>query len=243
VISESVARNLLGGRDPLGMRLFCGNFEFWSQKWCRVVGEVADVRAESDKSPLLAAYFPLWVNSEIAETLVVRTGMNPASAAGAIREAIWSVDPDLAIPQEKTLKTVLASDEAPRRYGTSLLALFAVCAVLLAMLGLYAVMSHSVSQRNHEIGIRMALGARRADILGDVLAQGGRLALVGVVFGLAAALGLTRLMASMLFGMSATDPPTFVAVVAVSLGVALLACWVPAQRAMRVDPMTALRHE
>ena len=243
VISESVARSALRGRDPIGMHVECNHFGGPHETDCRVVGEVADVRAESDQAPLLVAYFPLWVYSETSETLVVRTKMDPTSAAGAIREAIWSVDPNLAIPQQKTLSTILASAEAPRRYETSLVTLFALCALLLAMLGLYAVISYSVSQRSHEIGVRMALGAQRGDVLRLVLGQGAKFALVGVVVGIAVALALTRLMASQLFGISAQDPFTFAGVAAILILVALLACYIPARRAMKVDPMVALRYE
>jgi predicted permease len=243
VISESVARKVLRGRDPIGMHVDCSHFGGPQETGCRVVGVVADVRAQSDQAPLLVAYFPLWVYSETAESLLVRTKMDPASAAGAIRDAIWSVDPNLAIPQEKTLSTILSGAEAPRRYETSLVALFALCAVLLAMLGLYAVISYSVSQRSREMGVRIALGAQRADVLGLVLGQGTRMALIGVAVGIAAALGLTRLMASQLFSISATDPLTFCGVAILLMPVALLACYIPARRAMRVDPMVALRYE
>jgi predicted permease len=243
VISESVVRTVLGGRDPLGMHVFCGGFEFGSQKWCRVVGEVADVRAESDQAPDLAVYFPLWLNSEASETLVVRTKADPKSTAGAIRQAVWSVDGELAIPQEKTLKTILASAEAPRRYETSLVTLFALCAVLLAMLGLYAVISYSVSQRNHEIGVRMALGARRRDVLRLILREAMLLATAGIAAGMGGALALTQFLRSLLFEIQPADPPTFVAV-AISLAVVTLAaCWIPVQRAMRIEPMEALRFE
>ena len=243
VISQSVARNVLHGRNPLGTHVNCSHFEGPKQPWCRVVGVVADVRAEADKKPLLIAYFPLWINSELTESLVVRTKMNPMSAAREIREAIWSADPDLAIPQEKTLRTILASNEAPRRYETSLVVLFALCAALLAMLGLYAVVAYSVTQRGHEIGVRIALGAQRSDVLRLVLGQGLRMALIGLAIGIAAALGLTQLMASELFGVTAHDPLTFLGVAAVLMLVATAACYIPARRAMRVDPMVALRYE
>jgi len=243
VISQSVARNVLHERNPLGTHVDCSHFEGPKQKWCRVVGVVADVRAEADKNPLLVAYFPLWINSELTESLVVRTRMNPRSATREIREAIWSADPDLAIPQEKTLRTILASNEAPRRYETSLVVLFAMCAALLAMLGLYAVVAYSVTQRGHEIGVRIALGAQRSDILRLILGQGVRMVLIGVAIGIATALGMTQLMASELFGVTAHDPLTFLGVAAALMLVAVAACYIPARRATCVDPITALRCE
>jgi putative ABC transport system permease protein len=243
VISQSVVLNVLHGRNPLGMHVDCSHFEGPKEKWCRVVGVVADVRAEADEKPLLGAYFPLWINSELTESLVVRTKMNSTSAAHEIREAIWSADPDLAIPQVKTLRTILASNEAPRRYETSLVVLFAMCAALLAMLGLYAVVAYSVTQRGHEIGVRIALGAQRSDVLRVILGQGARMALIGVAIGISTALGLTQLMASELFGVTAHDPLTFLSVAVLLMLVAVAACYIPALRAMRVDPITALRYE
>jgi putative ABC transport system permease protein len=244
MISESVARKVLGGRDPLGMHVYCSNFTFGPEKkWCRVVGEVADVRAESDQAATLAVYFPLWLNSQVSETLVVRTKMDPTAATSAIRQAIWRVDPELAIPQEKTLKTILARAEAPRRYETSLVTLFALCAVLLAMLGLYAVISYSVTQRGHEIGVRMALGARRSDVLHMVIREAMLLATIGIAAGIAGALALTRFLRTLLFEIRPTDPATFASVAILLLTVALAACYIPARRAMRVEPMVALRYE
>ena len=243
VISESVARNALHGRDPIGMHVDCSHFGGPKETGCTVVGVVADARTASDQAPPLVAYFPMWIYSETTESLIVRTKMDPNSAAGAIRDVIWSVDPNLAIPQQKTLSTILASSEAPRRYETSLVTLFALCALLLAMLGLYAVISYSVSQRNHEMGVRIALGAQRGDVLRLVLGQGAKMALVGVAIGIAAALAVTRLMTSQLFGITAHDPLTFAGVAALLMLVALAACYIPARRAMRVDPMVALRYE
>jgi putative ABC transport system permease protein len=242
VVSESVAHKAISGRDPLGMHLFCGHFNE-TQKWCRVVGVVGDVRAESDQAPLLAVYFPLWVNSEASETLVVRTKMDPTATAGAIRQAVWSVNPQLAIPQEKTLKTILGNAEAPRRYETSLAALFGLCAVLLAMLGLYAVISFSVSQRTHEIGVRMAIGAQRADVLRMVMREAMLLTGAGIVLGIVVALAMMRFLQSLLFEIKPTDPATFGGVAILLIIVALAACYIPARRAMRVDPMVALRYE
>lgn len=243
VISQSVAQKLVGGRDPLGMNVECGHFSVGKEQWCRVIGVVSDARAESDVAPLLAVYFPLWLYSPPLESLVVRTTMDSTAAAGAIREAIWSVDPTLGIPQERTLGTILSTAEAPRRYETSLVIVFAVCAVLLAMLGLYAVISYSVTQRTHEIGVRSALGAQKIDVLRMVVGEAMLLAGIGVAAGIAGALALARLLRTMLFEIQPTDPPTFIAV-AILLGlVALGACLIPAQRAMRIEPMEALRYE
>jgi predicted permease len=243
IISESVARKVVGARDPMEMHVSCGNFNVQEQKWCRVIGEVADVRAESDQAPILAVYFPLWLYPDVPETLVVRTKMDPTAATGAIRQAVWSVDPDLAIPQETTLKTILATAEAPRRYETTLITLFALCAVLLAMLGLYAVISYSVSQRNHEIGVRMTLGAEQRDVWRLVLREAMLLASVGIVAGIGVALALARFLRSFLFEIQPTDPLTFIAVAGLLAVVALAACWIPARRATSVDPIVALRYE
>jgi predicted permease len=243
IISESVARKVIGARDPMGMHVSCGNFNVQEEKWCRVIGEVADVRAESDQAPILAVYFPVWLYSDEPETLVARTKMDPTAAAGAIRQAVWSVEPDLAIPQETTLKTILATAKAPRLYETSLITLFALCAVSLAMLGLYAVVSYSVSQRNHEIGVRMTLGAEQRDVWRLVLREAMSLASGGIVAGIGGALALTRFLRSFLFEIQPTDPLTFTGVAVLLTVVALAACWIPARRATRVDPLVALRYE
>ncbi|MGB7471762.1 MAG: FtsX-like permease family protein, partial [Candidatus Acidiferrum sp.] len=243
MISESVARKVLAGRDPLGMQIDCSDFAFGPQKWCRVVGVVGDIRDDSDQAPVLAAYFPLWLYSSPSETLVVRTEMDPAPAADAIRQAIWSVDPDLAVPHVRTLKTIMGSAEAPRRYETSLAALFAFCAAFLAMLGLYGVISFSVSQRGHEIGVRMALGAQRADVLRAFMREAMLLTGAGIAFGVAVALAITQLLRSFLFEIQPTDPATFASVAILLTTGALAACWIPARRATRGDPMVALRYE
>ncbi|MGB6358040.1 MAG: ABC transporter permease [Candidatus Acidiferrales bacterium] len=237
VISENIARKLLQGRNPIGLHLL------WENKASRVIGVVGDVRTAADSKTVFAVYAPIWSWNESDETLVVRTSMDPRAASSAIRNAIWSVNSQIAIPREELLKTIVQQAIAPRQYETFLGALLAAFAVLLAALGLYGVISYSVKQSTHEIGVRIALGAQRRDILRLVLWHGGRLALLGVGIGIVAASLLTRLLSSLLFGIRPTDPLTFASVVILLVLVALLACYIPARRAMRVDPMVALRYE
>ena len=175
--------------------------------------------------------------------LAVRTQQEPASVTAAIRDAIRGLDPDLPVFKVTTMERLVADSTARQRFAMFLLGLFAAVAMVLAAVGLYGVMSYTVSQRSREIGIRMALGAQARDVLRLVLGQGMRLIAVGIGLGVLAALGLTRLMTSLLFGVSATDPGIFVLISAVLVGVALLACLVPTGRATRVDPMVALRYE
>lgn len=243
LISESIARKLLPGRNPIGMHLLWDEGGSGPPTPREIIGVVGDVRTASDGPAVPTVYLPLWTYYQPETTLVVRSRIDPAALEKPISAAVWSADPQIAISQERTLETVVASSEAARRYETSLGAAFAVFALLLAALGLYGVISYSVRQRTHEIGIRIALGAQSADILRDVVGQGARMTLIGIAIGVAASFGLTREIATMLFGVSATDPLTFAAVAALLLAVALLACWIPARRAMHVDPMKALRDE
>jgi len=240
LISESVAHRLLPGRNPIGMHLIWGQGDVKPRE---IIGEVGDIRNASDEPDIQAVYIPIWIFNQSNETLVVRTAMDPSGATDSIRRAVWSVDPEVAIPRARTLHTVVLNSEATRRYETFLGALFAVFAVLLSALGLYGVISYSVGQRTHEIGIRIALGADRSEVLGMVMWQGAKLAILGVGIGIAAALGLTRSLSSLLYDVRPSDPPTFIATTFILVGVALLASYVPARRAMRVDPMVALLQE
>jgi putative ABC transport system permease protein len=237
VISGSVAKAFLRGRDPIGLHLK------WEGKVFRVIGVVADVRESADGKTGLTVYVPLWSFNEQDETLVVRTSVDPRAAASEIRAAIWGVNSQIAIPQEETLEGVVNASVAPRQYETVLGALFAILALVLAALGLYGVISYSVSQRIYEIGIRMALGAQRRDILRLVIGQGGKIALAGIAAGIIVSLASTRLIQSELFGVTAADPLTFVSVVVFLLCVTLMAVYIPARRAMKVDPLVALRYE
>jgi putative ABC transport system permease protein len=175
--------------------------------------------------------------------LAVRVTGDPMSVAAAARQAVWSVDPTQPVSNIRTMDEILAEEVAQRRIGMTLLAAFAALALALASLGIYGVLSYSVAQRTQEIGIRMALGAGRKDVLRIVLADGMRLAAAGVAIGLGASFALTRLMAGLLFGVSASDPRTLGGVTLLLITVAFVACFIPARRATKVDPMVALRTE
>jgi putative ABC transport system permease protein len=241
LISDSVARRLLPGRNPIGRHLLWAPNEA-PRPW-EVIGVVGDVRVSPEKPADLAIYVPIWSYSEMNETLVVRTSMDPRAAATVVRRAIWSVDPQVAIPRAQTLKTIVETSQAPRRYETWLSAMFGLFALVIAAFGLYGVVSYSVSERTHEIGIRMALGAQKSSVLKMVVRHGFRLVLTGVGIGILATLGLTRFLSSLLYGVKPTDPLTYVAVSLILMAVALLACYMPARRASRLNPTVALRYE
>jgi putative ABC transport system permease protein len=249
VIDETMASKYFPNEEPVGKRLRLGEP---TNPWFEIVGVVAD----SKSSGLEATSYPgLYIpyqqrQATLVESLVgrsinlfVRTAADPSQSIPALRHAMREIEPDQAVTDIQPLAQVLSDSIAPQRFRTLLLSLFALVAVLLASLGIYGVMNYTVSQRTREFGIRVALGAETRDVLRLVLRQGLTLALLGVVLGLAASFGLTRLMQSFLFGVSAIDPLTFLSVSLFLTGVALLACWFPARRATKVDPMIALRGE
>jgi len=175
--------------------------------------------------------------------LVVRTSVEPTSLSLPLRNAVWAVDKDQPVSNIRAMDDIVSEAVARQRFSTMLLGIFASLALVLAAVGIYGVMSYSVAQRTREIGVRMALGAQRTDVLKLTMGQGFKLVAIGVGLGLIAAFILTRVMASLLFGVSATDPTTFVAISLILMTVALLASYIPSLRAMKVDPMVALRYQ
>jgi putative ABC transport system permease protein len=241
IINETMARRLFGDDDPLGKRIRSWRDE---NQLREIVGVVEDVRYFGRDDDLRGlVYVPHAQNAWRTMMLTVRTYGDPASATSAIRAQIAAADKDLAVANLETMTTILNRSVAPRRASMLLLVAFGSIAALLAVIGIYGVLSYSVAQRAQEIGVRIALGARSSDVLRLVIAQGMRLTIAGVAIGLGAAFALTRLMASLLFSTSATDPLTFAAIALLLTLVALLACYLPARRATRVDPMVALRYE
>jgi putative ABC transport system permease protein len=242
IINETMARQYFADEEPLGRRI---TMKDWGPPLTgEIVGVVGDVKAnglESETRPMIYWNHPQF--PQIFNNLVIRTGSDPMSVVAAVKSQIWSVDQEQTIASISLMDRILADSVAQRQFYMLLLAIFAFVALLLAAVGIYGVMSYTVTQRTHEIGIRMALGARQGDVLKMVVGHGLFLALMGVALGLVTAYAATRLMESMLFGVTATDPLTFVGVAVVLTGVALLACFVPARRAAKVDPMVALRYE
>ncbi len=241
IINETMARRMFHDEDPIGKRIRSWRDENLLRE---IVGVVQDVRYYGLGDELRGlVYIPHTQNTWRLMLLSVRTTGDAANLIGSIRDQIWSVDKDIAIANPKTMKETLAQSVAPQRFSTLLLAIFAALAMALAAVGIYSVLSYSVTQRAHELGIRMALGARAGDVIRLVVAHGMKLTLTGVAIGLASAFALTRLMKSLLYEVSATDPLTFILIPLILTGVALAASFIPARRATRVDPVEALRHE
>jgi predicted permease len=251
IVSETAGRQFWPGQDPIGKRIRWGIYTPWQT----IVGIVGDVNDEPLGHPAqLHVYRPylqmadlFFEDSRFGEVrsmnLAVRSQTDPASLTSAVIGQIHSLDPDLTVAHIRTMAQVISSSVAGPRFNTLILGAFAAVALFLAAIGIYGVMAYATTQQTHEIGIRLALGAQPRNVLYLVLRRGVRLAGVGAAFGVAAALALTRLMAGLLYDVSSTDPVTFSCVVILLLAIALLACYVPARRAMRVDPIVALRYE
>jgi len=241
LVNETMARKFWPGEDPLGKRLRMGDTK---GPWRTVVGVVGDVLHRGLDAPhTLQIYLPTAQFTDSTAVLAVRTETDPIAVAAAVRSEISSIDSQVPVSGVATMDEVVSASVANQRFTALLFLLFGVIALLLTAVGIYGVISYGVSQRTHEIGIRLALGARRCEVLGLIVGEAMRPALLGALLGLFAAFGLSRLLTNLLFNVKPTDPPVFAAVLLLLVGVALLASYIPARRATRVDPMVALRHE
>jgi Acidobacterial duplicated orphan permease len=244
VISETTARRFWPGENAVGKHIKVGRSAS-PRPWLTVVGIVKDVRQfELVVEPKPQMYLP-YQQVEFFEprALIIRTNFDPLSLAGSVRQTVWELDKDQPVSDISSMEEVISDSVARQRFSMLLLGVFAGVALVLAAVGIYGVMSYSVAQRTHEIGIRMALGAQRSDVMKMTIGQGLRLVLTGVAIGLAGAFVLTRVMSTLLFGVSPTDPLTFISISIVLVSVAVLASYVPALRATRIDPMFALRYQ
>ena len=244
VIDEEFARRYFPDVEPLGQHIRPGG-NSPKNPLAEIVGVVRRVKMDglSEDSNRVQSYYPFRQLPNSGMTVTVKTAGDPLGLVSAVREQVLSIDPDQPVYNVNTMEQLRSDSIAPDRLNLILLASFAAVALILAGVGIYGVMAYSVTQRTHEIGIRMALGARQSDVLGMVIRQGMKLAVIGLAIGLGGAWFATRAMASLLFGVSATDPLTFAVISLVLAGVALAACFVPARRATKVDPMIALRYE
>jgi predicted permease len=243
MVSESLAKRYWPNGDAIGKRLKWGPPES-KDAWLTIVGIVGDVKQgtlETETTP--HTYEPFLQNTVRTLNVAMRAAGGPATLASALRTTVWTIDSQLAVAKMQTMDQVISESTTPRRFNLFLLAGFAGLALILSATGIYAVIAYSVGRRVHEIGVRMALGAQRADVMRLVVGQGLVLLGIGLVAGIAGALVLTRSLASFLYGVRPADPVTFAFVVVILAGVALLASYIPARRATKVDPMVALRYE
>lgn len=240
IINNDLARIYFSNEDPIGRRISFDD----RQSWISIVGVAADVkRLGLDSKAKPEVYLPYLQMPSRSMSFVVRSPSDPSSLAAAMKTQIQMIDKDLPLEEAKTMQQLLAESNSGRRFNMLLLTIFAIVALVLAVVGIYGVMSYTVAQRTHEIGIRVAIGAQAGDVFRMVIGHGMTLALIGIVFGLIAAFGMTRLMTSMLFGVEATDPATFIGIAFLLGVVAFVACYIPGRRATKVDPLVALRYE
>jgi len=240
IINETLAKRFWPNEDPVGKRLTLAR----RNETLEIVGVVGDVKRYSlEQGPKPELYWPNLQKPRWASFFAFRTSGDPAAIVTAIRQRVQRLDPDVQVVNVSTLDRYIATALKQPRFNLLLLGAFALTALLLATIGLNGVVSYSVAQRTHEIGIRMALGAQRNAILKLIIRQGMWLVLTGVVLGIVVSLCLTRLLRGLLLGVSATDPATFAAIALLLIVIAMLACYLPARRATRLDPLVALRHE
>ncbi|HEV8204650.1 MAG TPA: ABC transporter permease [Pyrinomonadaceae bacterium] len=244
VISEGMARRYWPGEEAIGKRIAVGRVKS-QEDWIQIVGVVKDVRQfelTADPKPQMYLTHRQYGFFD-AQDLVVKTDVDSASMASAVRKTVWEIDKDQPVSNIRAMETILADSIARQRFSMLLLAIFAAVALVLAAVGIYGVMSYSVAQRTHEIGIRMALGAQTTAVLKLAVGYGLKLVIAGIAIGLVAAFALTRVMATLLFGVTATDPTTFTLISLLLVAVAAIASYIPARRATRVNPIIALRYE
>jgi putative ABC transport system permease protein len=244
LVNESFVREFFPDQNPIGARIAWAR---GNRQWMIIVGVVGDVRHYGLNLPEEPAFYTSYLQLDQPWKrwmyIVVRSDANPSALAGEVKNQIWSIDKQIPLTRLFTMTEVMSLSLAAQRFNMTLMGIFAAIALLLAAVGIYGVVSYSVTQRTREIGIRIALGAEAGDVLKIVLTQGLRLAVIGVAIGLGAAFVLTRVMSSLLFGVSAADPVIFASISLILTGVTLGATFIPARRAIRLDPMLALRHE
>jgi putative ABC transport system permease protein len=241
IINDFFARTMFPGRDPIGQHIQIGNNYSISREVVGVVGSVKQAGLDDKETyQIYEAYAQL---PRSGTTFIVQTASEPMAMLPAVRHAIQQVDPQEPVAKPRTLEQVASEAVALPRFRTLLLGLFGALAVVLALVGLYGVMSYTVTQQTQEIGIRMALGAQQRNIYGLIVLRGMALVGIGVATGLVASLAMTRLLAVFLFGVTPRDPATLASVILLFAAVAAIACWIPARRASQVDPLVALRHE
>ena len=242
IINKTLADRLFAGRDPIGRRLSYTGVNSPPDLIVGVVGDVKITGLDQAIKPVL--YYPYRQIASPAASLVVRTNGDPGTLVSAIRNECRALEPDIVLFNVRTMEEMITNSSASfmRRFPALLIGLFSSIALLLASIGIYGVVSYSISRQTHDIGVRMALGAKSSDILRMVLKQGLALSVAGLVIGVGGSLALARLLGAMLFEVSMSDPAIFALVSALQGIVALVACYIPARRATKVDPMVALRH-
>jgi putative ABC transport system permease protein len=250
IINEAFARRNFADVEPLGQEVYVCCGERGDLAMRRVVGVIIDTKQRGLDRPAPGTVFiPIGQATEgmgeqaRVASFVLRAAGDPSALSAAVRSEIRQLDPAVPVRGMRSMEQLVGTSVAPQRFNMSLLGLFAALGLVLAAVGIYGLIAYGVSQRTHEIGLRMALGAQASDVMKMVVGRGMALVMIGIVVGLGASYALTRLMKTLLFGVSATDPLTFT-LIALSLGlIALMACWIPARRAAKVDPMIALRCE
>lgn len=244
MVNQALVDENFSGENPIGKRVTFGNPPNQQPTWFEIVGVIANVRSlELKEEPTAELYFTYPQNAFEGMSLVVRSSVEDPQLASALRKAVNEIDKTVPVSNVETMEHIVSSSVSVPRFNMFLLAFFGVVALILSAAGIYGVTAYTVAQRTHEMGIRLALGAQVGDVLRLILRQGMTVILIGVGIGLVAALGLLRLMKSLLFGVSETDPLTFIAITMLLVMVALLACYIPARRATKVDPLEALRYE